>query len=508
MTTLTLSVTPFRNDQEVRQLIDLAYSNEIEDKREAIEKLKELEARMSQLPMGLGSLKHILKVEIIRSEQEKHNQPDDNSALQYACAVAVLKFVDAVSVPYRAYHSRLSYRNIAKQVDLPGNIISIRHDIAHNHELPSLFELLIAVDYSKKWLRKNCLDELVETMALFSQGSYSEFLGIVARETVQAFVEARLNFLMKRSKKRLRIVDERVEEIQKALQMCNGKYDFTFRSIDYSLFYNRELIAEALIQCGTLIMTPKQLSRLDYDSESSDLLPSCVTQFWTPILSLILSDSNLISILIDKILIYVSEIYGLTNDDPSIIDRQRIGWIFYFVEQPTLKLDLCSIFIRLVRILQPWFAEYLSQMVVRLSDDNDGTQKPLISEQKRDLLLRTISMYANPYETIHNQSATTTMTMSSPLEILPRNQLYKKELQMFKKRSVLAEVPIGLLGEEDDQNLEMNIDLSKTDRNFLGCIPKEKPVEPVPTKRKRLSSATIDPSFFRDQFYPRYHHRY
>jgi len=134
-------------------------------------------------------------------------------------------------------------------------------------------------------------------------------------------------------------------------------------------------------------------------------------------------------------LIYVSEIYGLTNDDPSIIDRQRIGWIFYFVEQPTLKLDLCSIFIRLVRILQPWFAEYLSQMVVRLSDDNDGTQKPLISEQKRDLLLRTISMYANPYETIHNQSATTTMTMSSPLEILPRNQLYKKELQMFKKRT-------------------------------------------------------------------------
>jgi len=95
-------------------LIDLAYSNEIEDKREAIEKLKELEARfvviqvktksiliflnrMSQLPMGLGSLKHILKVEIIRSEQEKHNQLDDNSALQYACAVAVLKLVKTLN---------------------------------------------------------------------------------------------------------------------------------------------------------------------------------------------------------------------------------------------------------------------------------------------------------------------------------------------------------------------------------------------------------------------------
>ena len=30
---------------------------------------------------------------------------------------------------------------------------------------------------------------------------------------------------------------------------------------------------------------------------------------------------------------------------------------------------------------------------------------------------------------------------------------------------VLAEVPVGLVNNEDEQNLEMNIDLSKTDRN-------------------------------------------
>ncbi|CAF0758486.1 unnamed protein product [Rotaria sp. Silwood1] len=222
MTTITLTVTPFQNDQEVRNLIELAYSNEIDDKREAINKINELEARISQLPMGLGSLKHILKVEIIRAEQQEQNRID-NSTLQYACAVAVLKFVDAVSVPYRVHHSRLSYRNIAKQVDLPGNIISLRHDIAHHHELPSLYDLLAAIDFSKQWLRKNCLDELVETMTLFSQGSYSELLEIIARETVQAYVEARLNFFIKRSKKRLQLVDERVEEIRKALQMCNGK---------------------------------------------------------------------------------------------------------------------------------------------------------------------------------------------------------------------------------------------------------------------------------------------
>ena len=48
-------------------------------------------SRISQLPMGLGSLKHILKVELIRAEQQEQNRDDENSSLQYACAVAVLK---------------------------------------------------------------------------------------------------------------------------------------------------------------------------------------------------------------------------------------------------------------------------------------------------------------------------------------------------------------------------------------------------------------------------------
>jgi len=35
----------------------------------------------------------------------------------------------------------------------------------------------------------------------------------------------------------------------------------------------------------------------------------------------------------------------------------------------------------------------------------------------------------------------------------------------FNLGTALAEVPIGLINDEDEQNLEMNIDLSKTDRN-------------------------------------------
>lgn len=59
--------------------------------------------RLSQLPMGLGSLKHILKVEIIRAEQREQNKSDENSSLQYACAVAVLKSVHIVEFFHRFF---------------------------------------------------------------------------------------------------------------------------------------------------------------------------------------------------------------------------------------------------------------------------------------------------------------------------------------------------------------------------------------------------------------------
>jgi hypothetical protein len=211
-------------------------------------------------------------------------------------------------------------------------------------------------------------------------------------------------------------------------------------------------MAEIFVQCGNLIMVPNQLTRLGHDQgkykennieficflflESTDLLPSCVIQFWKPIIQIIVNDSSLISIIIDKILNFISDIYGLTSTDPSIIDQQRIGWIFYLIDQPSIKIDLCSIFLRLVRILQPWFAESLSQMVVRMADDSDATRQPFISEQKRDTLLRTISMFANPFEHVNENQTTTTTTTSSSLEILPRNELYKKEMSMFKKREI------------------------------------------------------------------------
>ncbi|CAF4408927.1 unnamed protein product, partial [Adineta steineri] len=134
-----------------------------------------------------------------------------------------------------------------------------------------------------------------------------------------------------------------------------------------------EMMAEVFVQCGNFIMTPKQLTRLGNDTESSDLLPKCVIQFWKPIIQLIIQDTSLISLIIDKILNFISDYYQLTSNDYSIIDQQRIGWIFYLIEQPTIKLDLSSVFIRLVRILQPWFAESLSQMVVRMADNNNGT---------------------------------------------------------------------------------------------------------------------------------------
>jgi len=75
-----------------------------------------------------------------------------------------------------------------------------------------------------------------------------------------------------------------------------------------------------------------------------------------------------------------------------------------------------------------------------MADDMDGTRQSLINEQKRDTLLRTISMFAKPFENLNENQSTTI----SSLEILPRNELYKKEIFMFKKRSIKREKLIFL----------------------------------------------------------------
>lgn len=71
-------------------------------------------------------------------------------------------------------------------------------------------------------------------------------------------------------------------------------------------------------------------------------------------------------------------------------------------------------------------------MVTRMADDINGTRQVLITEQKRDLLLRTISMFTNPFENSEENQLTT----NSAVEILPRTELYKKETSMFKKRLI------------------------------------------------------------------------
>ena len=143
-------------------------------------------------------------------------------------------------------------------------------------------------------------------------------------------------------------------------------------------------------------------------------------------------------IIIDKILIFISDYYRLPSNDYSIIDQQRIGWIFYLIDQSATKLDLCAIFLRLARILQPWFADSLSQMVIRMADNHNGTRKAVISEDKRDVLLRTITMFANPFENIDDNQITT----SSSIESFPRNRLYQEELNLFRKRKMMQMVEI------------------------------------------------------------------
>ena len=167
--------------------------------------------------------------------------------------------------------------------------------------------------------------------------------------------------------------------------------------------------------------------------DSTDLLPSCTITFWKPIIQLILHDNSLIKVIIDKILIFLTDYYRLPTFECTIIDKQRVGWVFYLAEQSSTDVDLCSIFIRFARILQPWFAQHLSMLVVRMADCRSSKNGPIISEQKRDILLKTIALFTNPHDYVEESES----TMPSSIDLFPRDKLNKQEMSLFYSRITL-----------------------------------------------------------------------
>ncbi|CAF0989994.1 unnamed protein product [Didymodactylos carnosus] len=384
---VTLSLIPYQNDNDIRSFVESAYSDNINDKRQAVNKIKVWEAR----------------------------------------------FVDAISTGYRKQNARLSYRNIAKQVDIPSHLISLRHDIAHS-DLPPLSDLLEAVHYGKTWLRKNCFTEIFDEMSLFTDGAYSETLVLIAKETLHAYVDSKMDYVQNRTKKRREKFEGVIEEIEKALKMSGAK----------------EIFADILIQCGKLLMLPIQLEKMNYDKGSSILLPLVVIKFWKPVFELCI-ENGLTMMLIKQF---------LSTIDPhsdSIINRQRVGWIFHIINKISTSsraesilsiYNLNTIFNTLIRNIRPWFVEYLIDLVKLMGDDN----LKQISHEKCQKLIEILNIYMIPYDDQRKdvQHIVTTDNNSNEYAI-PRKQMYIRDMAMVDNYIIEdMAIPAGLMSTHEN----------------------------------------------------------
>ncbi|XP_028027545.1 uncharacterized protein LOC114241030 isoform X1 [Bombyx mandarina] len=143
-------VVPWVNTEEWLKVMNLIYS-ENPDENEALKWLLLWKARCPSLPSGIESTLILLQVHI-----QDLNSPDDNGndhVLRLAYSSAIMRFINHMLDVSITKENTLS--KAAKNVGIPDWIVELRHDTAHNNNLPSLSLLRDATQFGLDWLKSN-----------------------------------------------------------------------------------------------------------------------------------------------------------------------------------------------------------------------------------------------------------------------------------------------------------------------------------------------------------------
>ncbi|XP_076237903.1 uncharacterized protein LOC143181403 [Calliopsis andreniformis] len=146
---------PWFSLTEWHQVYKQIYSNDTVEQTKAYEMLLAWKARMPKLPVGVHCTLSVLQV-CLRDREwtpkiNKGELPisyENDLCLMYS--TTIMRFLNHIS--NIGHTKQTSLFQIAKQLNIPEWIVSLRHDTAHGHELPSIGVLRIAINLLLTWL--------------------------------------------------------------------------------------------------------------------------------------------------------------------------------------------------------------------------------------------------------------------------------------------------------------------------------------------------------------------
>lgn len=276
--TYPLVTFPWFDRQEVSEVLEGLYSDDLNRQKLAVSRVEVWEARaLSRLPLAAETTSALVKANIDYQSAEK--PVGNNIILREKYSMAIIRFVNLFTERNQQKAHALPVHVVASRLGVPAWIVDIRHSASHD-SLPSLAELRAAAHWCLQWLK-------------------SEFWEVQCMETSTAFESKMKNVQTFR--------DQLVTYMQRKFSSLKTEEPtpskILLSKIEISVNDLGEEVCHVVFEDGYFLFTEDQLlsiglSQHDITNTTEAVLPMKIIEFWKPILHLLNKCKLLPSLLI------------------------------------------------------------------------------------------------------------------------------------------------------------------------------------------------------------------
>ncbi|KAK9885938.1 hypothetical protein WA026_013815 [Henosepilachna vigintioctopunctata] len=297
-------LAPWKDISEWRTTRDLIYGDSIESQKFALDRLKIWKLRTPLMSVGVEGT-YILLEALLESEK---NLTTYEIAQIYS--TALLRFLNICA----ANNDRQgTFYRTAEKNGLPYWLITLRHDIAHDHKIPAKSLLEAAVKECFKWIKEkywNIQDSYIEDYVVCDKTNFKDLILSYAQLNLLEFYKQSQDILINNIKKQLSNIIPNSLHVYTTKNILSILEDFLLESI------NREKIKDSSIQIVSALVDERIILSVNSSNTDGKKIPANFVNIWNKVINLLYVNKT-IFLLINK-LMDVTEASNFNNQEKEI----------------------------------------------------------------------------------------------------------------------------------------------------------------------------------------------
>nr|XP_025033802.1 ribosomal biogenesis protein LAS1L isoform X2 [Pelodiscus sinensis] len=490
------NVVAWRSKAEWDQVMVGLYCGDCRLQRDALDRVSAWRSRYgNRMPLAVDCTADLIRCKILDTSG---NMRSHELVLSYG--LALVRFVNLITERKQKIVN-IPLRRLAKEMNIPIWIVNLRHDLTHG-KLPQLIACRRGCDVVLEWLRRTYWSrQLGNSLAGECEEEQNEEAEAAATEIeMDSDTEEALNPQLPAYQKHKEL-HEKVREVlasyknqqfgvlqelhslrkaRKAWCNSSSEVEWILAQIKDLLQESREVVAEALLDDGSLIPTAEHLETLNIKCEDNkELLDFKIPQtfycFWQPLLKGLLS-RDFTQTLLEKMFATLKQCSESSEFRPQYL----INWIAEILTANTKakarrkvarpsqsqinkrKLFLHRISLQWIKLIDEcleapcWATPHLLQLI--LSD----MELPLPADAQENLLYLS-SIYTQEGSSVSSPDSSD--SSGQPIYTIESLQWKARQDNQAKgqgQRLERQETAVGSVGEEDDKEEEEEMETEPT----------------------------------------------